>query len=157
MENNLPGWQVLSSSEELIKKEKFISSLATFYIKSDFAVTNKRFIAHYPKIVLGILPMWFENITFNLKQISNVNIDVEYKIFKIILWIIAIIFWFWSWSAWVMLIWILLWILFFASWIQVYIKVATSWGVTFCPVVFFEKWKAKRFIQEINTIIAENT
>ena len=90
MENTLPGSQVLASGESVISKQGFISSMSTFYIKSDFAITNKRLIAHFPNIVLGCLPLGFGNITFNLKQISGVNIEVSYKIFKLLLGVLAI-------------------------------------------------------------------
>ena len=94
--NNLPGWQVLSNWEEIVNRSHFISWLATFYIKSDYIATNKRYIAHYPNIVLWFLPMWFENLTFNLKQISWVSINVEYKIFKILIWLIISLIWLFS-------------------------------------------------------------
>jgi uncharacterized membrane protein len=153
MENtNLPWWQVLSSWENIANKDNFISWLATFYIKSDFVVTNKRFIAHYPNIVLWFLPMWFNNITFNLKQISGVNINVEYKIFKILIWLLLTLVWIFS----LMIFLIPVWIIFLSLWIQIYIKVATSWWITKCPIIFWEKQKAQELVNKLNSTIAEN-
>lgn len=155
--NNLPWWQVLSNWENAINTSSFISSLSTFYIKSTFATTNKRFIAHYPNIVLWFLPMWFNNLTFNLKQISSVNIDVEYKLLKMLLWIISIIIWLWTWDILWMIILILIWVIFLSLWIQVIIKISTSWWVTKCPIIFWEKSKAQNFINDLNSTVAENS
>lgn len=158
IENSLPWWQVLTNEEKILIKNWFMSSLLTFYIKSEFAVTNKRFIAHYPKIALWLLPLWFNNITFSVKQISWVQIDVSYKIFRLLIW------WIWAFvgfsnmseaSRWfiVMIIWILL----FVSAIWTYIKVVTSWWTTYCPILFWEKGKAEILIQKLNASIAENS
>lgn len=159
MENQkLPWKQILSTWENIIRYEKLTSSILTFYIKSDFVITNKRFIAHYPKTVLWFIPMWFNNSTFNLKQISNVNIDIEYDFLKLILWIIFILVFPWNLhNIWVWLFLLILWIILIVWWIQVYIKVATSWWLTKCPVVFYEKWKAENLVKELNYTIAENS
>ena len=83
--NKLPWGQTLSEKEKIINTSDFISSISTFYIHSSFAVTDKRLVSHYPNIALWIFPLGFNNMTFNLKQISGVNIDIEYKIWKILL------------------------------------------------------------------------
>jgi len=157
IDTSLPWWQILVKEEKIVKKDSFISSLLTFYIKSEFAITNKRFVAHYPKIILGIFPWWFNNITFSIKQISWVQIDVSYKIFRMLVWIILWFIWFSTLAMWWMgLLLLILGILMFASWIQTYIKVVTSWWITYCPILFWEKSKAETIVQNINTSIAEN-
>lgn len=157
--NNLPGWQVLASWEKVTNRDKLVSSISTFYIKSDFITTDKRFIAHYPNIILWCLPLWFNNLTFNLKQISWVNINISYKIFKILIWIILFIISLsslWSWNIWVMLLTLIWSVIFLSLWIQVYIAVSSSGWTTYCPVVFWEKSKANELIQKLNSTIAEN-
>jgi hypothetical protein len=81
---SLPGGQILGKDEAIVRVDKFTSSLSTFYIKSEFCLTNKRFVAHYPNIVLGILPMGSANVTLSLRQISRVQIDVQYKMFRML-------------------------------------------------------------------------
>lgn len=156
MENNLPGGQALTNWETVAHKNNFVSSLSTFYIKSDFATTNKRFIAHYPNIVLGFLPLGFNNKTFSLKQISWVNINVSYKLLKILIGIIAILFWLGSGEFWIMILGIIVWLVFFSLGTQVSIAVTTSGQVTYCPIVFWEKGKATQLVNNLNSVIAEN-
>ena len=155
--NHLPWGQTLTNWEEIINWNQFTSSISTFYIKSNFATTNKRFIAHYPNLVMGFLPMWFNNLTFNLKQISWVNINVSYKLVKMILWIAAILYWISNWDIALMMLFIVLWLILFLTWIQVYITVSTSWWITNCPIVFREKSKAQELINNLNSTIAENS
>lgn len=152
---SLPGWQILVKDEEIIRNDEFVSSLSTFYIKSGFAVTNKRFISNYPNIVMGIFPMGISNTTFTLKQISWVQIDISYKIFRMILGIIIWFIWLWTIDE-AGVLFLIAGILLFGSWIQTGIKIVTSWGVTFCPVIFWEKDKATILVQELNRSIAEN-
>lgn len=52
-ENNLlPGGNSFVKDEALASSRKIPATIMTFYINSHLAVTNKRFLAHFPNIVL---------------------------------------------------------------------------------------------------------
>lgn len=157
MNNNLPGWQILANWENIVESNSFISSISTFYVKSDFSVTDKRFVGHFPNIVLWMIPLWYNNITFNLKQISGVSIDVAYNFKKIVFWVISLLVWLSLWSVVLFVLAILLALGFFSNWIQIYMTVTTSWWITKCPIVFWEKSKAQELVNKLNSAIAENS
>jgi len=151
--NSLPWWQTLSKSEEIILKERILSN---FYLKSDFVITNKRLILHYPNLILWMLPMWFNNSTLNLKQISAVNIDVSYNFKKIWLWVLAILIWLSNNNIVALVSFVLIWLFFFLLWTQVSLLVSNNWWKLYFPVVFWEKKKAKELVNILNKTLAEN-
>lgn len=148
----LPGGQVLGKEEQILSQQEFVSALSTFYIKSSFAVTNKRFVSHYPNVLLGFIPAGMSNTTFNIKQISGVQIVTQYKALRILIGLGLIVF---GLSEAVLLALVGMLVIF--SGVEAAMRVASSSGVSMMPVVFWEKAKAEVFVQNLNTMIAENS
>lgn len=149
----LPWWNSLINWEEIVDNTSFASSITTAYISTEVSITNKRLIAHFPKIVLWLFPLWFETVTMNLKQISSVKIDVQYAIMRIIIAIVAIIVG--LNSSW---IFFLIWLFFLSSGISVYTVVQGSgWSTEYIPVVFWQKSLANKFVKKLNETIANNS
>ena len=154
-EGEISWGQTLIKWENIIREDNFTSSPLTFYMKSNITLTDKRLITHYPNIILKLIPLWFNNTTFNLKQISWVQLHTKYKVIKIAISIIVILVWLFSGELFVLLLAWFLWIILLSWWIETYILVTTSWRSTCCPVVFWEKWKVQELINDLNSKIAE--
>lgn len=144
----LPGNEQLSQNEAVVTRERFVSSLLTFYVKATMLSTNKRLLYHYPNIVLALIPLGFNSVTFNLHKISSVSLKVEYKVVRIALGLIVGILTIPVGIGVVILIWGLLGI-------KTHIVVGTSGGETKWPIIFWQKQKAKNFIASINLQLAE--
>lgn len=147
--NILPDGSLLTKDENIISSKKLPSWILTFYIKATLLLTNKRVVAHFPKIFLWILPLWFENLNINLKQISTVKVDKQFSFWKMLLGLVLIIWW--LPTIILPIIWI---ILLFPN---VYIAIYNTWGqVTYIPVVFWQNKLALEFAWTLNNTIIEN-
>lgn len=160
---NIQYDEVLSGGNTLVKEEGVISfkkmptSMATFYINSHIVATNKRFLAHFPHVVLGLLPQ-YENIHLPIRQISTVTIQVKYYLLRLIFGALLTIASLGAMSGnGNMVILLVLGIVLFGSGIAPYIFVGGTGGEKISiPVVFWKKSEAQKFVHELNRIIAEN-
>ena len=55
-ENMLPNGSRLIQDEKIVASKHFPISITTFFIKAHVVATNKRFVAHFPNVVLGLFP-----------------------------------------------------------------------------------------------------
>lgn len=153
----LPGGNALVKEESVISSQKMPTSIATFYIKAHIVATNKRFLAHFPNVVLGLLPLWFENVNLPIKQISTVTIQVKYYLLRLIIGALLMM---WSLGSISkdpgMVLLLLIGIVLFGSGMSPHIFVRGTGGETVSiPVVFWKKSEAQKFVQELNRTIAE--
>lgn len=140
----------------IVKKRRYLINIATFYIKAHIVATNKRFLVHFPNVVLGLLPLWFENVNLPIKQISTVT-QVKYYLLRLIIGALLMM---WSLGSISkdpgMVLLLLIGIVLFGSGMSPHIFVRGTGGETVSiPVVFWKKSEAQKFVQELNRTIAE--
>lgn len=71
---------------------KFRESLLHFWVNSSVTVDNRFVVTHKPKLsFFGLIPMGGEENTIPLKTMSNLKLDREYSIRKIVLGSIAVL------------------------------------------------------------------
>lgn len=158
-ENTLPDGSILVQDEKIVTDKNFPVSIATFYINARAVATNKRFIAHFPKVILGLIPLGFEDVNMSLKQISSVTVKVQYYLLRLFFGAILVMAGFGNLSgpdAGAGFFLLLLGVILFGSGISPYLAVAgTGSEVVKVPVVFWKKSEAIKFSRELNTTIIE--
>lgn len=154
-ENMLPDGSRLIQDEKIVASKHFPISITTFFIKAHVVATNKRFVAHFPNVVLGLFPFGFEDVNMSLKQISSVTVKVEYHLFRLICGVIFIMAG-WNIGNSSAVLVILLGILLFGSGISPYLAIfGTGSELIKIPVVFWKKKEAIKFARELNAAILE--
>lgn len=78
----------LGKNESLVSEYQLAYSLTTFFIKSSFTVTDKRFITVFPSLILGIIPVGKTDISYPLRNIATVACHTEIVFPKLIFGII---------------------------------------------------------------------
>jgi hypothetical protein len=147
----------LGEDEQLIAKNSFSYSILLFFIKYNVYVTNKRFIARIPNVVLFVIPLGTNLITFPLRNISTIITRTEYKLGGFFCAGILLFFGFGNFTKSLFgfiafLGGIIIAIESFRTLIRVEASSATPLK---SPIAVWEKQKALDFTNEINQAIAE--
>jgi hypothetical protein len=75
----------LGKEEEVIGEYAFSYSIVLFFIKSKFYVTNKRFVAHIPNVILFVIPVGANTVTYPLKNIGAIRSRMKLRFFKLLI------------------------------------------------------------------------
>jgi hypothetical protein len=55
--NRVPGGVALAPDESTLIEDRFMYSTVAFYLHTELALTNRRFIAARPSTILGLIPV----------------------------------------------------------------------------------------------------
>ena len=80
----LPGGYILGGGEEIEKDEEYVFSIAHFWLKSRVVLTNRSLLWEKPNVKLGLLPLGMQTGNVPLAQITGVNTNREFSIWKLI-------------------------------------------------------------------------
>ncbi|MHC5937951.1 hypothetical protein [Nostoc sp.] len=147
----------LGQDEQVIAECLFPYSILLFFIKYKVCITNKRFIARIPNVVLFVIPLGTNLITFPLRNISTIITRTEYKLGGFFLAGILILFGFGNFTKSLFgFIAFICGIILAISSFQTLIRVEASSATPLrCPIAVWEKEKALKFTNEINQAITE--
>ncbi|MEH1982542.1 hypothetical protein [Nostoc sp.] len=147
----------LGQDEQVIAESSFCYSILLFFINYKVYVTNKRFIARIPNVVLFVIPLGTNLITFPLRNISTIITRTEYKLGGFFWAGILVFLGFGNLtkSIFGLIVFICGIILAIASF-QTLIRVEASSATPLrCPIAVWEKEKALKFTNEINQAVTE--
>ncbi|WP_188206904.1 hypothetical protein [Alkalibacillus aidingensis] len=80
----------LGKDEEVTSKGNFITNLVLAWLKTDFSLTNKRFIGFQPNTLLGVFPLGKKEISYPLKNIASVGVSTQFHLKRFILGLILV-------------------------------------------------------------------
>ncbi|MEH2058591.1 MAG: hypothetical protein V7K97_21050 [Nostoc sp.] len=146
----------LGQDEQVIAESSFSYSILLNFIKWKVCVTNKRFIARIPNVVLFVIPLGTNLITFPLRNISTIATATEYKLWGFFVAGILIFFGFGNLSSLFGFIAFLYGIILAIASFQTLIRVDSAGAKSLpCSIAVWEKEKALEFTNKINQAITE--
>lgn len=75
---------ILGKDEKVIREATFTANLILFWLKANYALTNKRVTGHTPNTLLGLIPLGKAQISQPLKTIASVSTSTKFSIFRLI-------------------------------------------------------------------------
>lgn len=147
----------LSNDEEIMAENSFSYSILLFFIKYEMYVTNKRFIANVPNVLLGVLPLGRNLSTFPLRNIALIQTKTRFRIFLMFLAAIFIFLGLGNLTKSIGgLVFLIIGVIIGILSVPTVILVQASSATDFKPeIAFWDKEKALRLIHQANETIAE--
>ena len=81
---------VLGKDEKNIVQDSFTANLVLFWLKANYALTNKRVTGNTPNTFLGLIPFGSAQISQPLKTVASVQSSSEFKIKRLIVGLILV-------------------------------------------------------------------
>ncbi len=149
----------LGKDEEIIAESLFSYSILLFFIKYSVYVTNKRFIARIPKVVLFLIPLGGELATYPLRNISNVTTKINYKLVQLFGAVLFTIFGFDNFTHTQSILGFAIFlfgVIMAVASFETLITVVSAGAVgAKCPIALWEKETALKFTNKVNQAITE--
>lgn len=137
---------------------KYMTSLLTFYLKGEIKSEQNFIVFNEPNTILGLIPLGSKTERFPVAQISSTSTSFSLKLPKLLLGVIVAIgaFALMTQSFVLGLILLLLGVNWIIDAFEVYMVVTTTAGQKkFIDFFIFEKGKAQKAEQQINTMISD--
>jgi hypothetical protein len=81
----------MGKDEEIKKSVQFTTNLVLAWLKTDFSLTNKRFIGFQSNTLFGVFPLGKKEITYPLKNIAGVGVSTKFHFKRFIIGLILAI------------------------------------------------------------------
>jgi hypothetical protein len=82
--NRVPGGVALAPDESSLIDDRFMYSTVAFYLHTELALTNRRFIAARPSTILGMIPVGTTRSSYPIENIAAVNAGTRFDILGVI-------------------------------------------------------------------------
>jgi hypothetical protein len=82
--NRVPGGVALAPDESTLIEDTFMYSTVAFYLHTELALTNRRFIAARPSTILGLIPVGTSRSSYPIENIAGVNAGTQFDILGVI-------------------------------------------------------------------------
>jgi hypothetical protein len=89
--NRVPGGVALAPDESTLIEDGFMYSTVAFYLQTELALTNRRFIAARPSTILGLIPVGTSRSSYPIENIAGVNAGTRFDILGVIFGAVAIL------------------------------------------------------------------
>jgi hypothetical protein len=89
--NRVPGGVALAPSESTLIEDSFMYSTVAFYLHTELALTNRRFIAARPSTILGLIPVGTSRSSYPIENIAGVNAGTRFDILGVIFGAVALL------------------------------------------------------------------
>ena len=80
----VPGGVALAPDESTLIEDRFMYSTVAFYLHTELALTNRRFIAARPSTILGLIPVGTTRSSYPIENIAGVNAGTRFDVLGLI-------------------------------------------------------------------------
>lgn len=157
--NPVPGGVALAADETTLIVDRFMYSTVAFYLHTELALTNRRFIAARPSTLVGLIPVGTSRASYPIENIAGVNAGTRFEILGVLVGLLAGVTGLGSMSisqgqsAGLLLI--ILGIVLVLTSPKQYVEVMNSGGGTIrFPVSVFERGRTLEFASRVSEAIA---
>lgn len=144
----------LSSDENVLSEYEFARSLVLFFVKSKFALTNKRLLAKIPNVFLLVFPFGSDDVTYPLSGIVNVKLSTKLKFITLFLGVVFILVGLSNLHN-ILFLLIGVFLLVLSYEVVVLIQTSAGSGLISMPISPFEKANAQKLVDELNHAVME--
>ncbi len=146
----------LIKDENISNEVDLRRSYIPFIPKSKFVLTNKRILAEFVNVLLWIIPIGKNEVTYPLNQISGVRIDTKFSFKEVMIGIIVIILGILTLKYIVGIVVIALGAISILSSFQTFIVIQSTAGSAVSQqLIKADRNKATEFINNVNNTLAE--
>jgi hypothetical protein len=89
--NRVPGGVALAPDESTLIEDSFMYSTVAFYLHTDLALTNRRFIAARPSTILGLIPVGTSRSSYPIENVAGVNAGTRFDVLGVIFGAVALL------------------------------------------------------------------
>ena len=89
--NRVPGGLALAPDESTLIEDSFMYSTVAFYLHTELALTNRRFIAARPSTILGLIPVGTSRSSYPIENIAGVNAGTRFDTLGVIFGAVALL------------------------------------------------------------------
>lgn len=147
---------VLGKDEQMVREDVFTANLIMFWLKANYALTNKRITGHTPNTLMGLIPLGKAQIAFPLKNIASVISSTKFHFMRLLIGLIFVIIGFAIGGLLPLVIFVLLGLVNILNCYTATFVITNNAGqVNAYEISILEKDKVQQFVNEINTTIAE--
>jgi hypothetical protein len=82
--NRGPGGVALAADESTLIVDRFMYSTLAFYLHTELALTNRRFIASRPSTLAGLIPVGTSRASYPNENIAGVNAGTRFDVLGVI-------------------------------------------------------------------------
>ena len=146
---------VLGKEEFKIKETTFTANLILFWLKANYALTNKRLTGHTPNTFLAVIPIGKAQIAQPLKTIASVASSTKFSLRRLIVGIILVIAGFAFIESFGIIFLLLGAVNLLNCYTATFVINNNAGHSVGYEISILEKSKVVEFVDEINTVIAE--
>jgi hypothetical protein len=143
----------LTSEESVLSEYELAYSLLFFFIKSKFALTNKRFLAKIPNFIF-LFPFGSNDVTYPLNGIVNVKLSTKLRFFRLLIGVVLALIGI-SNLNYILLLLVGAFLILMSYEVIIVIQTSAGSGLLVYPVSWFDKVNAQKLVNELNQAIAE--
>jgi hypothetical protein len=89
--NRGPGGVALAADESTLIVDRFMYSTVAFYLHTELALTNRRFIASRPSILAGLIPVGTSRASYPIENIAGINAGTRFDVLGVIFGVFALL------------------------------------------------------------------
>jgi hypothetical protein len=89
--NRVPGGVALAPDEATLIDDRFMYSTVVFYLHTELALTNRRFLAARPSTILGLIPVGTSRSSYPIDNIAGVNAGTRFDVLGVIFGVVALL------------------------------------------------------------------
>jgi hypothetical protein len=78
--NRVPGGVALAPDEATLIDDRFMYSTVVFYLHTELALTNRRFLAARPSTIFGLIPVGTARSSYPIDNIAGVNAGTRFDV-----------------------------------------------------------------------------
>jgi hypothetical protein len=88
----LPGGAQLAPDESTIVDERFMVSTIAFYLHTELALTNRRFYAVRPNLLIGLIPVGTARSNYPIENIAGVSASTRFDVLGVLFGAVGVLF-----------------------------------------------------------------
>jgi hypothetical protein len=89
--NRVPGGVALAPDESTLIDDRFMYSTVAFYLHTELALTNRRFLAARPSTIIGLIPVGTSRSSYPIDNIAGVNAGTRFDVLGVIFGAVALL------------------------------------------------------------------
>lgn len=89
--NRVPGGVALAPDESTLIEDRFMYSTVAFYLHTELALTNRRFIAARPSTILRLIPVGTSRSSYPIENVAGVNAGTRFDVLGVIFGAVALL------------------------------------------------------------------
>jgi hypothetical protein len=82
--DRVPGGVALAADESTLIVDRFMYSTVAFFLHTQLALTNRRFIAARPSTLAGLIPVGASRASYPIENIAGVNAGTRFEILGVL-------------------------------------------------------------------------